>query len=477
MSIQLRTILVMNVFVAGMATVMVFISRQTAGRVVEERLASQLAVGVSTFLQGSSFPLSDTMMENLRDLFHTDWITTDAAGQPVASSLPAAGAAEFQRQIGAIDGAGQARLDGRLYRVASRTITRTDVATTRPRVFRLFMLVPDAQLESARDEAAAQMFKVFVPVLILATIAAFLLSFTITRPIRQLVREMDELAEQASSPSARRRGLTPSGRPSPRGAIEITHLTCSFRHLLERLDQARENLARSERLAALGRTSLSVAHELRNPLSGIKMNVRVLKDELAEPAGQILDIILREIDRMDLYLQELMSLAQGSAARGGNRARLRLSELAEGVLTLLSGRCRHARVHVERRYSTDEPAVLVHGDSIRQAIMNLLVNAIEATGPGGTLTVSVRAGMAGARFEVADGGAGVQCAPGQDIFDAFESGKPNGVGLGLFIAREAIDREGGKIGYENAPGGAVFWLELPRAEGDFTGSESNQPAG
>ena len=472
MSIQLRTIVVLNVFVAALATVMVFVSRQTAGRVVEERLASQMAVGVSAFLQSKSYPLSDTMMQYLRDIFHADWVAADTQGVSlVGSSIPPAAAKEFRTQLAAARTSGRMVIGGRLYRVVSQPIVRKD-GTTTPATYWLFMLVPDAQLEAARSEAAREMFKLFLPALALATLVAFLLSFTITRPIRRLMKEMDALAVQASNSSANSSTEDQLGdsasmrvRPSIRGATEIVRLANSYRRLLDRLAAAREDLARSERLATLGKVSLGVAHELRNPLSGIKMNVRLLKDDLGEgPGRESLTVILHEIDRMDLYLQELVRLSQGFQANGASRSRTRLSELSDGVLTLLAGRCRHARISVERQYPRDEPFLEADADALRQCIMNLLINAIEAMPDGGILRVTVLPAAGTIKFLAADSGGGVQFAPGQDIFDAFVSGKPNGVGLGLYLAREAIRRHGGQIGYQSGPGGATFWFELPGIE-------------
>jgi len=165
---------------------------------------------------------------------------------------------------------------------------------------------------------------------------------------------------------------------------------------------------------------------------------------------------------MGLYLNELMSLSPGDGrpSRTPAAAPTRLSELAESVLTILSGRCRHARVAVERDFPADEPSVLADGNQVRQVMMNLMVNAIEAMPGGGTMTLRIRATPPVLRFSIADTGKGVHAFRG-DLFEAFSSAKPNGVGLGLYLSKQIVDRHGGRIGYDSGSGGAVFWFELP----------------
>jgi two-component system sensor histidine kinase HydH len=247
-----------------------------------------------------------------------------------------------------------------------------------------------------------------------------------------------------------------------RGPKEVSRLARSFHELLERLGDARLRVAESERLAVLGKISLSVAHELRNPLSGIKMNLRVLLDhpDLKEDPGA--EAILREVDRMGLYLDELMNFAPASDSRASAPPAepTKLSELSESVLTILAGRCRHADVSIARNYPAEEPTAAANGNQIRQVMMNLMVNAVEAMPRGGTMTVRVDPAGEAVRFSVGDTGPGVQAGAG-NLFEAFASARPGGVGLGLYLSKIIIERHGGRIGYDSTPVGATFWFDLP----------------
>jgi signal transduction histidine kinase len=457
-SIRLRTILALNVYVVGLALVMGWIAQDTAGTLVEERYVKEMVASAAGFLKDKRFPRTDAMMGYLRELFNAEWVASAADGSAAAaSSLPAAATGEFQRRLGDLGTSGVVRLGTARYRFDSADVGAPQADAARRTGGRLYMLVPDAQFQQARRSAQARVASVILPAALTATVLAVLFSLSITRPIRKLAGEMDRLSDAE--------GYAAAARPEAvvrRGPKEIRRLAGSFDRLLARLGEARRRAVQSEQLAVLGRVALSVAHELRNPLSGIKMNVRVLKDRegLTDDAG--VAAILREIDRMGLYLDELMSLSPGArpADRALSPSATRLSELADGVLVILGGRLRHAGIAVKTDVPPDEPTVLADANQIRQAMMNLLVNAIEASPAGETISLAVRRAGEHLRFSVSDTGRGVP-ADGGDVFAAFATGKPNGVGLGLYICKRIIARHGGRIGYDSSDAGATFWFELP----------------
>lgn len=462
LSIRMRVILALNAFVLCLALLFGWVAEEVAGQIVEVRFAREMVSRVSDFIVRNDFPRSQLMMRYLRDMFGADWVVIE--GEPetiVASSLGPDQRAAFLGEIERVKDSGIVEMGGSRFRMDSAEFAASQIQSDHAGNARFYILVPYAVVQEARDLAAAKVKRVTWLAAGLATLLAFLLAISITRPIRRLAREMDDLAERG--------GLEdPAARAAPDGPLEVSQLTTSFHRLLDRLGQARAELARSERLATLGKVCLSVAHELRNPLSGIKMNVRLLKDDLDHDSEghPEMETILREIDRMELYLSELINLSPDArpAPRELDPAQVRLSELADSVLGILSGRCRHAGVEVARDFPAGEPVVRVDPNQIRQAMMNLIVNAIEVMGSGGTITLTVRADPDTVSFAVADTGAGVQCEEG-DIFDAFVSRKPNGVGLGLYLCKQIITRHGGSIDYENPPKGAVFRFVLPRHDG------------
>ena len=479
-SIRIRMLIVMNVLVITTATVLGWLSGQVAGDVVEERLVNEVARNTAGVVGDRHLPFSDAMMNSLSEMFGMNFATVRLAdGEILASSLPSGLTGELHLQIGRIGPKGTIVLKGQCYLVDSHQITRKNQRTGLNEHLQLCAIASHEQFQDARKKTFGRIAGLAIPAVIVATLLAVGLSLTITRPIRKLANEMDRLADEEtrgdspeSTPPARRSAFRKYGAKGP---TEVARLAASFQRLLGRLDETQSKLARSERLAALGKVAAGVAHELRNPLSGIKMNVRVLKDDLADSDvddGGV-DMILREIDRMDLYLQELMGISTTARSNHEDFAEVRLADLIDSALSLMSGRCKHTGVEISRQGASSDPSVRANADQLRQVLVNMIVNAIEAMPGGGKMTLSLkRAGDGMVRLCVRDTGKGVRLDDSSDIFEPFTSTKGDGAGLGLYISRQIITAHGGEIGYRNTDRGAEFWFELPVADDD----NSNQNA-
>jgi len=463
-SIRMRTLIAMNLLVVTAAIVLGWMSGQIAGDVVKERLVREVARNTARFVHERHLPFSDALMNSLSEMFGMNFATIRLSdGRVLGSSLPPQAADELQSQIARIGSKGAVVLDERNYLVESHQISRKNPRTGLNEQLQLCALASHEQFQDARDKTFDRIAGLGIPAVLAASILAVGLSLTITNPIGKLAGEMDRLAEGETDESAREGHRAAFRKYGSGGPTEIASLTASFGHLLERLDEARSQLARSERLAALGRIAAGVAHELRNPLSGIKMNVRVLKDELADRGvtDGSADLILREIDRMDLYLKELMGL---SSANTDNAGPVDLGELVRSAVSLMSGRCKHAGIEIRFEDQTSAATINADGDQIRQVIINLIVNAIEAMPGGGGITLQVETSEAGeVRLWVRDTGPGVQTDEGSDVFELFTSTKGDNAGMGLYISKRIIAANGGRIGYEDSDSGAAFWFELPGA--------------
>ncbi|MDD4537857.1 MAG: HAMP domain-containing sensor histidine kinase [Lentisphaeria bacterium] len=264
-------------------------------------------------------------------------------------------------------------------------------------------------------------------------------------------------------------------------------LAAAYQGLMARLAEADRRLARAESLALAGKISAAVVHELRNPLSGIKMNAQVLAEEQREASGEdneCLALIVQEVDRIDLYLRGLSDLSSSPAGQGGDigeagasgdlgassSASTPLAEALESLRALLAGRCRHAGVEL----SVEVPAacrplrLACPAGDLRRVLLNVVNNALEAVPTGGAIAVSCcQRDAHSVDVAVRDNGPGVQIAPGEDIFAPFTSSKSHGCGIGLHLCKEIVTRHGGGIRWENnTAGGACFVLTLPLATDD-----------
>ena len=247
-------------------------------------------------------------------------------------------------------------------------------------------------------------------------------------------------------------------------AIAGIWLAAAYQRLLTRLEQANQRLARAENIALAGKLSASVVHELRNPLSGIKMNAQVLAEELRERGldDESLALIIQEIDRVDLYLDRLSGMAATDASPEPDSSAV--NDAIAGLELLLAGQCHHANISL-KIIGLPLPSTALapcSGAELRQVLLNLLLNALDASPPGGVVTLEVKQTADAFEFTVTDQGAGVHANASEDIFSPFVSTKQHGSGLGLHIAHKIMERHGGNITWENLPGGgACFRASLP----------------
>lgn len=225
-------------------------------------------------------------------------------------------------------------------------------------------------------------------------------------------------------------------------------------------DQEREIL-RAEQLAAVGQLAAGVAHEIRNPLTSIKMLVQAGKEDPQGLPREDFDVIEREILRMERSLNVFLDFARLPKPE---RTTQNLTALAARTLDLIRGRA--AKQCVELRLTAPHGAVEVEADSeqIQQVMVNLALNALDVMPAGGVLEVVVQRLEDGAAISVQDSGPGIAPEMTPNLFKPFVSTKETGVGLGLVISRRIVEEHGGKMSAGNRPeGGACFTLFLPRA--------------
>lgn len=277
---------------------------------------------------------------------------------------------------------------------------------------------------------------------------------------RRTLRPLRGLAESAKAIA---RGQY-SQRVDVRTPDEIGALASEFNLMAEAIEERERRLIQTERLAAAGRVSAQVAHEVRNPLSAISLNTEMLEDELPEGATEsrrLLGAIRREVERLEGITEEYLQFARLPAAR---LEREDLRELVDSLLDFLHEDLAGQRIEVRRELA---PVPLVLGDDaqLRQAFLNLIRNAREAMPEGGRLTV--RTGVRDGQVEVAveDTGPGIGDEEISRIFDPFFSTKAGGTGLGLPITRRILTEHGGRVTVEGRVGeGARFTVILPAVE-------------
>jgi two-component system sensor histidine kinase HydH len=234
--------------------------------------------------------------------------------------------------------------------------------------------------------------------------------------------------------------------------------------VVEQLQQREREVLRADQLVAVGQMAAGVAHELRNPLTSIKMLVQTNREE-AEARGlpaEDLQIIEQEIRRMERCLQTFLDFARPPQPE---RRPISLAAMVEWMFTLVEGRAR--KQHVTLHFTPPITPVIVEADAdqIQQLLVNLALNALDAMPQGGSLDVSLGAPVHGqVELRVCDTGPGIAPVLLPRLFEPFVSSKETGLGLGLVVSRRIAESHGGNLWVTNPPhGGACFVLRLPVA--------------
>jgi signal transduction histidine kinase len=268
-----------------------------------------------------------------------------------------------------------------------------------------------------------------------------------------------------------------------RSGDELGLLAREFNAMAASLERQRAELMRAERLAAVGRISAQITHEIRNPLNSIGLNAELLSDELdrlerrggegdaARAAGEaraLVQAIGREVDRLHAVTEEYLRFARLPKPVF---AREDLNEIVAGLAEFLRPELAAARVALQLDLAPQLPAVRADEGQLRAAFLNLLRNSSEAMPRGGTVTLVTRAVEDGSvEALVRDTGGGIPAEALPRIFDPFYSTKEKGTGLGLAFTQQVVQEHGGSIRCESAPGrGTLFVVRLPRAPDERAG--------
>lgn len=251
-----------------------------------------------------------------------------------------------------------------------------------------------------------------------------------------------------------------------RSRDEIGLLAREFNAMAASLDRQQAELRRAERLAAVGRISAQITHEIRNPLNAIGLNAELLAEEIAGLSGPaaeartLLAAISREVDRLNGVAEEYLRFARVPREATDRHD---VGELLGHLLDFLSPELAAARVQVRRQLGRGLPPVRGDEARLRAVFLNLLRNSREAMPEGGTITVTTRTADPGAvEILVEDTGGGIPPDDLTRVFEPFYSTKERGTGLGLAFTQQVMEEHGGSIRCESTVGrGTVFTLRLP----------------
>jgi signal transduction histidine kinase len=422
----------------------------TYTRSLEQRISEQIESTASLLAKGN-VPVTPEVLRRIAALQQTDVALLDADRNLVLSS-------DDERMSGAVGLITRtpiasktqtliAELKGEPVALAARPMQ----AQADPRYSEILVL---ASLTDARTAARKAALATGFAALLVGGLLVLILYHvvrSITRPLTKLALVADQVAE------GRRDVSLQIERDDELGA-----LADSLQSMAARLDEYEKRLEEQSRLKALGEMSARIAHEVRNPLTGLKMHLELLAERVGETDRALVQNLLDEAKRLELVVNAALS-----SAREGSSSPVpeNISSIADEVCSLMRPSLQHKGIELEARIGGDA-VVTMDRNRIKQALLNLIVNASDALPGGGRILVrtEVDAGNRTANIVVEDSGPGMDPAAGAAERTG-GSDKPFGLGLGLPLCRQVATEHGGSLRLERSDelGGARVVLELPLA--------------
>ncbi len=363
-------------------------------------------------------------------------------GITIRSATPAAGPRQALEEVGATG------------RVLLRTLDSTDLAPSE----KAALSAHAATLNTAigrfqRAETYGRYYYAGLGFAVFALGAAALyasvrlgghLSRQLSRPIEELIGWTGHIRRMEPLPADSHR----------RGAPEFAALRTALREMAAAIERGRAQEIEAERLRAFRETARRVAHEMRNPLTPIRLAVAQLARSPTPATQEAIEVLTAESGRLEQLAREFTEFGR---LPEGPAAPVDLVELVEELVRTSIPTSMTARLALDPA----TPVLRGHYDPLRRALSNILRNAVEACGGEGELEIFARPEGGGARVEIRDHGPGIPPELEERIFDPYCTGKEGGTGLGLALAKQTVELHHGTIGVERTPGGgATFVVRL-----------------
>ncbi len=431
--------------IVNLATIL--LNRYYIAKLIDAQTLGQID-RVSAVLSNSEFTLNPVYVGKLRKVVDGDIVVIDKAGKVIVSTLDKNDLAYFND----IAGTNQffSSLENSDHKLVRKIIKKDHKSffvvyrllkiSTRPEKKMLLGII--SPLENpfiVKADITRWMFLVGFCGLLLIILFGYIISRSVTRPVEDLVRVTGEIAKGRFD---RKTELPP--------VYELNLLASAINTMTEKLKGYEKQVVQSSRMAAAGKVTAALAHEIRNPLSSIKMMAQILRDRHADnPENKkIIESLLEEIKRLEKIVDDLTDIIKpGRLSMGLNY----LSDIIEEVISVIKPKLDHLKIVPVIKIKSDMPAVKVDRDKIKQVIWNLLLNAMESMPQGGIIKIFTENDPLSKIIKVIieDKGCGIDKGNYDEIFTPFFTTKPEGLGLGLSTSREIIESHGGSLTVEN----------------------------
>lgn len=399
---------------------------------------------VVEIISGSTYILNSNILIKLKNIVNADIVLFDREGRVIQSTLNTPVTSAINKD--------NVMTDSISGGIKYRTITRSLMLPGYNQSF-ISLWMPVSETNQIKAKIVVMMGVVSLFGIFAMGIIGFIIARSITSPVENLVDTVKKIT---------------SGEPGKRAQLytrdEIGLLANAFNNMFDRIKESEKKLVESEKMATAGKMAAGIAHEIKNPLTGIKMMAQILHRRLkGQMENQdILSSFIKEINRLDHIINEIINRARQTRL---HRVWGQLNMSIKEVLELVREGYSEDGIDIKLSLSDDLPEIFADHAKIKQVLWNLILNSREAMPGGGTIEIVTGVtDKAEVEVIIRDSGQGIKDDP--DIFfQPFFTSKPEGVGLGLTMSRKIIDEHGGVLFLRNRTGGgaeAVFRMPVDR---------------
>ncbi|MBN1853774.1 MAG: HAMP domain-containing histidine kinase [Pirellulales bacterium] len=434
-----------------------------AADLARQRIEQQLR-GMTNLLDNSSFPLTASILRQMKDLSGAEFVLTDKEGRSTSASFPTS--LENLSVVGFVTTPNDISLN-RTLTFASRDYFHSSVRMKpRPGINDtqfLHILFPREEYLGARRAAIGPPLVVGLVSLVAVVAVAHMISNRIGRTTARLGKEVQRLAEGDYMPLE-----------LPHRNDELLDLTIAINHTAQRLANYEQEVRRTEQMRTIALLGAGLAHEMRNAATGCRMaldlhgeHCPVAKDDEA------FAMATRQLSLLERQLQSYLRM--GKQTTNSPKQKIELNDWVEHLLPLVRPAAEHASIHIAWVPSDGHIFVLADTDALSQVLLNLVKNALEAaqyravsTGTSGHVWVESKIEDGTAHLLVSDNGLGPNPPIADSMFEPFTTGKSEGVGLGLTVSKQVVEEHGGSIGWRRLENKTEFRVTLPLAEKELS---------
>jgi len=445
-----RIILPFTLLFAAIAICSWLFSTSLTGRFLDDNLRQQLT-RVANVISRSSYVLNPMILQQMKEIVHADIVVSDGHGHLLHDTLADSPTADEIRELikntkhlPSTTGK-KFVFQGQPYSAVIEPLRLPDQG---PAFLSLWMPM---------DEAEQLQQKIFLATGWLAgvgVLAMAVLGYLIARSITLPVEELAALTGKIAAGDFNQRATV-------RHHDEVGALAQSFNQMLSQVQSYEQKLIESEKIGTAGQMAAGLAHEIRNPLTSIKLFIQILQGRLQDqPDNQAMtDAILQEVCRLERIIEQIVARARPSAPvmiRGN------INDPLNEVLHLAAPSLQSAGITVQSHLDEPLPSCLHDPEKVKQVFWNLLLNSKDAMPKGGRLEIFSAVTANGIDITFADSGCGLSDTNPDLCFKAFYTTKPEGLGLGLSTSRKIMEQHGGTLTLRNGEqGGVIARIHLP----------------